>query len=147
MGSTTFARARRASAAGMTLLEAILALLLLSVCLIPAANALQGALAAPRASSQAALELDCVSSRMEAMLAEPYTRLLAAAGNGADASSFSTEQNAQCPAIKVAITRYGVDRTRALGPAGSGDYLLHVRVELAGATAGNRYPLDTLVTP
>jgi type II secretory pathway component PulJ len=133
-------------AAGMTLLEALLALLLLSACLVPAAEALHGAIGAPGASAQAAIELDCVSARMEAVLAEPYTRLLGAAGGADDSSSFSTLADGACPAIKVTIARYGVDRTRTLTPNGSSNYLLQVSAELADAGAGNRFTLNTLVT-
>lgn len=138
--------ARIERAAGMTLLEALLALLLLSVCLVPAAEALRGAIGAPAASAQAARELDCVSARMEAVLAEPFTRLLGAAGGADAASAFSTATGGACPAIKVAIARYGVDRTRTLVANGSSNYLLQVSAELADPNAGNRFTLTTLVT-
>lgn len=137
---------RRNRSAGMTLLEAVLALLLLSICLVPAANALHAAIQGPGVAAQAARELDCVSSRMETVLAEPYTRLLAAAGSATAASSFSTSGDAACPALKVVIARYGVNSTRKIGPGGTGNYLLHVNVELAAANDGNRFALATLVT-
>lgn len=146
MHAAPFPLARRHRAAGMTLLEALLALLLLAVCLVPAANALHGAIGAPGASAQAARDLDCVGSRMEAVLAEPYPRLLAAAGNAGTASALSSAASAACPAIEVTIARYGVDRSRKLGPDGSGEHLLHVGARLADEHAGNRFALDTLVT-
>jgi hypothetical protein len=130
--------ARIHRAAGLSLLEALLALLLLSVCLVPAAEALRGAIGAPGASAQAAIELDCVSARMEAVQG--------AAGNADDASVFSTAADGACPAIKVAIARYGIDRTRTLVPNGSSNYLLQVSAELADTGAGNRFTLNTLVT-
>lgn len=146
MSFAPFSTARIDRAAGMTLLEALLALLLLSVCLVPAAEALRGAIGAPGVSAQAARELDCVSARMEAVLAEPYTRLLGAAGGSDAASTFSTAAGGACPAIKVAIARYGVDGTRTLVANGSSNYLLQVNAELADPNAGNRFTLTTLVT-
>lgn len=140
--------ARRALPAGMTLVEALLALLLLSVCLIPAANALRGALGTPAAGLQAARELDCVSALMETVLAESFGDLLAAAGEPEAPSRYSTPGDAGasapgCPPITVTITRYGVDRTRKLGPDGTGEHLL--RVSAALAAPDHRFPLTTLV--
>lgn len=139
-------RTRRRSSAGMTLLEAVLAVLLLSVCLVPAANALHAAIAAPRENEAAARDLDCVSSRMETVLAEPYGRLLAKAGNLATPSAYSTPEGDGCPAVSVFITRYGNDKTARLGATGNGEHLLYVGAELAAAGAANRFPLVTLVT-
>lgn len=133
------------AAAGMTLVEAVVALLLLSVCLVPAANALRGALAAPGNTALASRDLDCVSARMETVLAEPYNRLLAAAGTIRAQSAYSTNADAACPALAVIIARYGNDTTKTLGTAGAGNNLLYVSVRLADATAGNAYPLTTLV--
>lgn len=139
-------RAWRHRCAGMTLLEAVLAVLLLSICLVPAANALRGAIAAPLDSESAARNLDCVSSRMETVLAEPYLRLLAAAGDRTASSTYSTPASDTCPAVTVFITRYGNDATRQLGPSGNGEHLLYVGAELADAGAPHRFPLATLVT-
>jgi len=138
-------RSRRHSA-GMTLFEAVLALLLLAVCLVPAANALRGAIAAPLDNEAAARALDCVSSRMETVLAEPYARLLASAGDLSKPSAYSTPEADGCPAVSVFITRYGNDKTAQLGATGNGEHLLYVGAELAAAGAANRFPLVTLVT-
>ncbi|WBS01067.1 prepilin-type N-terminal cleavage/methylation domain-containing protein [Pseudoduganella sp. SL102] len=137
--------ARRA-AAGMTLVEAVVALLLLSVCLVPAANALRGAIAAPGNTALAGRDLDCVTARMETVLGESYARLLAAAGSMTARSAYSTAANAACPAINVFIARYGNDDTVRLGTSGAGDNLLYVGVRLADTGAGNAFPLATLVT-
>lgn len=139
-------RAWRHRCAGMTLLEAVLAVLLLSICLVPAANALRSAIAAPFDSESAARDLDCVSSRMETVLAEPYLRLLAAAGDASAPSAYSTPADSDCPAIAVAITRYGNDTTGRMGPAGNGEHLLYVGARLADPGAANRFLLATLVT-
>jgi hypothetical protein len=133
------------AAAGMTLVEAVIALLLLSVCLVPAANALRGAIAAPGNTALAGRDLDCISARMETVLAAPYERLLAAAGSITAASSYSAAAGAACPAISVFIARYGNDSTNAMGTSGAGDNLLYVGVRLADTKAGAAFPLTTLV--
>lgn len=133
----------RSAAAGMTLLEALLALVLLSVCLIPAANALRGAIAVPADSALAAQHLDCVSTLMENVVAEPFGDLLAAAGEPDAAARYSTVAGTQCPAMTVTITRYGNDRTRKVGPGGTSDHLLRVTTSLAAPDG--RFPLTTLV--
>lgn len=133
------------AAAGMTLVEAVIALLLLSVCLIPAANALRGAIAAPGNTAQAGRNLDCVSARMETVLAEPYDRLLAAAGALGTPSAYSAAASAACPALSVFIARYGNDSAQTLGTLGAGDNLLYVSTRLADKNAGNAFPMTTLV--
>jgi hypothetical protein len=133
------------AATGMTLVEAVVALLLLSVCLVPAANALRTALAAPGNTALAGRDLDCVSARMETVLAEPYERLLAAAGSLTARSSYSAAATAACPAISVFVARYGNDATVKLGTGGAGDNLLYIDVRLADTNAGNAFPLTTLV--
>ena len=137
------------AAAGMTLLEAVFALLLLSVCLIPAANALRGAINVPADSALAARELDCVSTLMESVLAEPYGNLYAAVGEPDAPSTYSTPAGANalptapdCPPMTVTITSYGTDRTRKLDATGTSSYLLRV---VAFVTADGRFPLATLV--
>jgi len=146
MSALSSIRTRRNASAGMTLLEAVLALLLLSVCLVPAANALRGAVAAPLDNEAAARQLDCVSSRLETVLAEPYGRLLAKAGNLTTPSAYSSLQDGACPAVSVFIARYGNEASRMPGPNGTSDHLLYVGAQLAGSGAANRFPLVTLVT-
>lgn len=128
----------------MTLIEALLALVLLSVCLIPAANALRGAVAVPADSALAAQQLDCVSALMEKVVAEPFGDLLAAAGAPDAASRYSTVAGVQCPALTVTITRFGIDSTRKIGAGGTGNHLL--RVTTALAAPDGRFPLTALVT-
>jgi len=136
----------RNQCAGLTLFEAILALLLLAICLVPASNALRDAVAHAPDTDKAARDLDCVSSQMESVLAEPYGRLLASAGNDGTASSYSTNADGDCPAVAVFIARYGNDQTGKIGAGGDSDHLLYVETRLADAGAGNRLPLATLVT-
>jgi len=133
----------------MTLLEAVFALLLLSVCLIPAANALRGAINVPADSALAARDLDCVSTLMESVLAEPYGNLYAAVGEPDAPSAYSTPAGASalatapdCPPMTVTITSYGIDKGRKLSAAGTSKYLLRVVTSVA---ADDRFPLATLV--
>lgn len=130
-------------AAGFTLLEILIATLLLAACLVPAANALRDAMGARATSAGEARNLDCVGTLMETVLATPYDRLLALATSGA-ASAYPVPDDTACPPRRVTITRYGNDSNRKLGP-GTSAYLLYVRVELANAADGHPYPLTTLV--
>lgn len=129
----------------MTLLEAVFAMLLLSVCLLPAAEALRTAIAAPANTALAARDLDCVSAQMETVLGESYDRLLAAAAAIDKPSPYSVGATASCPAVNVFVARYGNDGTRKIGPGGSSSYLLYVGAQLADATTSQPYPLATLV--
>jgi type II secretory pathway component PulJ len=129
----------------MTLLEVVLATLLLSICLLPAANSLRGAMTGPAGTANNASELDCVSALMETVVAEPYDRLVAAAGNITAASAYSTDPKDNCPALKVFIARYGKDSNGQLGTAGAGDNILYVSVRLATPGSNGAFPLTTLV--
>lgn len=134
----------RKQCAGLTLFEAVLALLL-AVCLVPATDALRDAVAHAPDADAAARDLDCVSSRMELVLAEPYQRLLASAGNAGTPSRYSSDAADGCPAVAVYIARYGNQKTVTIGPGGDSEHLLYVGAELADPNAGNRLPLATLV--
>lgn len=129
------------TAGGFTLLEVLCATILLAVCLVPAVNALRGAVRAPVDSAAAARKLDCVSSLMETVLAEPYVRLLAVAQSSTD---YPDPGAAGCPPRKVVITRYGNESNRKV-TAGNSNYLLYVSVGLANAADGNPFTLTTLV--
>lgn len=130
---------------GFTLLEAVIAMLLLAVCLLPAASALRDAAGAPAVAASAARNLDCVSSLMETVLAEPYNRLLSLATPG-DASAYPVAPDPACPARTVRIARYGTNGNRKIGPGATDDYLLYVSVALADPADGNPYTLVTLVS-
>jgi prepilin-type N-terminal cleavage/methylation domain-containing protein len=134
----------RRNAAGFTLLETVVALLLLAICLVPAANALSGAVAAPARTATAARNLDCVGSLMETVLAEPYDRLLSLAMTPG-VSVYPVPVDVACPPRKVVIARYGVESTGQIGPGGTSNYLLSVSVGLANAADGNPFTLTTLV--
>jgi len=133
-----------ARTAGFTLLEALLALMLLAICLVPAASALRGAVQAPAVATASVRNLDCVSTLMETVLAESYARLLSYATSNA-ASAYPVPNDPNCPARTVQIARYGNESTRRIGPGGTSDYLLMVSVGLSNAADGNPYTLSTLV--
>lgn len=132
------------SAAGFTLLEVVVAMALLAVCLLPAATALRDAVRGPAEMSAAARNLECVSSLMETVLAEPYGRLLSLATNSGPAN-YPVPADPGCPPRTVTISRYATDITRRIGPGGSSDYLLYVSVQLTNAADGNPFTLTTLV--
>jgi prepilin-type N-terminal cleavage/methylation domain-containing protein len=130
--------------AGFTLLEALIAMMLLAVCLLPAANALRNAVAAPTVAASAARNLDCVSSLMETVLAEPYTRLLSFATTSGTSSYPPPDDD--CPARTVRIERYGKTSTRTFGFGTTDDHLLFISVGLTDPADGNPFTLTTLVS-
>jgi prepilin-type N-terminal cleavage/methylation domain-containing protein len=133
----------RRPAAGFTLMEVIVAMVLIAACLLPAAAALRDTIRAPGEMSAAARNLDCVSSLMETVLAEPYARLLSlASASGPSAYPVPVDG---CPPRTVTIARYGVDSTQKIGPGGTSNNLLYVSVGLANAADGNPFTLTTLV--
>ena len=132
-----------ARAAGFTMVEALLAISLLAICLVPAANALRGAVQAPAVGAGAAHNLECVSTLMETVLAEPYARLQSLATSSGVANYPSDDPN--CPARSVTIWRYGNDNTGKIGAGGTSNFLLYVSVALKTPADGNPYTLTTLV--
>jgi hypothetical protein len=126
---------------GFTLVEALVATLLLATCLIPAAYALRDAVGGPGANADAAHNLDCVSTLMETLVATPYDVL---AGYAAAPSSYPGPNDTGCPARKVTIQFYGNEATQQVVP-GNSAYLLYVSVSLDPSVSGNPYTLTTLV--
>jgi hypothetical protein len=150
MDCPAFRGASARSSAGFTLVEALLALMLLGACLVPASYALRDAVRAPADNASAARKLDCVTSLMETQLATPYDVLY---GKVNPNSSTPVKADANCPAMQVTIMSYGVDSTRKLGPGGTSAFLLSVSVSVSVSgsvapddlTPGNPYTLTTLV--
>jgi hypothetical protein len=126
---------------GFTLVEALVATLLLATCLIPAAYALRDAAEGPGDNAVAAHNLDCVSTLMETLVATPYNVL---AGYAAVPSSYPGPNDTGCPARQVTIQFYGNEATQQIVP-GNSTYLLLVSVALDKSVAGNPFTLTTLV--
>lgn len=131
-------------AAGFTLLEVVIAMVLIAACLLPAATALQNTVRVPGEMAAASRNLDCVSSLMETVLAEPYGRLLSLATDAGPAA-YPIPAVPACPPRTVTIARYGVDSTQKIGPGGTSNNLLVVSVGLANAADGTPFTLTTLV--
>jgi prepilin-type N-terminal cleavage/methylation domain-containing protein len=130
-------------AAGFTLLEVIVALVLLGVCLVPAANALRSTMGAPAATASAAHNLDCVSSLMENVMAEPYNHLLPVAKGKA---MYVIAPDTTCPNRQVSVSLYGNNTTGKIGPGATDEDLLYISVSLADPADGPPYTLTSLMT-
>lgn len=61
--------------AGFSYVEVMVALVVLAVCAVPAAEAIRGGTTAAAVAADKANELRCMKNRMETVLAEPYDRL------------------------------------------------------------------------
>jgi len=131
---------------GFSLVEIVVAVMLLAVCLVPAANALRGSLAMPAIAADADTRLACVKSVMEGVMAESYVKLLAAARASTVATTYSSAQTAGCPAIAVYVTSCRPGTSSYFYPGTDTD-LLYVRVRLADAALGSAaaYTLTSLV--
>jgi prepilin-type N-terminal cleavage/methylation domain-containing protein len=134
---------RTPCAAGFTLFEVLAAVLILGLCLIPAADALRGAIGAPAVAAGAAHNLDCVGSLMETVLAEPYARLLQVAKGTA---AYPIPVDAGCPDRKVVVALYGNNTTGQIGAGATDEDLLYVSVSLSTPVDGASYPFTSLVS-
>ncbi|NGZ85249.1 hypothetical protein [Duganella aceris] len=134
---------RHARNAGLAYVEVVMATLLMMLCLIPAVNAMRASIGAPAVAALSANGLQCVKSQMETVLAEPYLKLLAAAGNvGTPSATYSLPADASCPARNVYIARYNGDNPATY--SSSNTNLLYISVRLADPTLAPM-PLTTLV--
>jgi hypothetical protein len=135
----------RARVAGLAYVEVVVAVLLVAVCIVPAANAIKNATGAPAVAALSAQSLACVKSQMESVLAEPYPKLLAAASASISvpAAAYSQGADAACPARNVYIARYNGDTPATFSQTDT--HLLFVRVNIANATLAPM-PLTTLVS-
>lgn len=138
---------------GFSYVEVLLAVLLLSVCLVPALNAVRGAIGAPLVAQDNATAMLCVKSQMEKILAEPYPDLLAAAAPGTQSGpvataspSYSMAADTACPARNVYIARHNPYDSTKFPASDTG--LLYVTVsapDLSTSPAGTSYTFSTLV--
>lgn len=136
----------RSPAAGLSYVEVMVALVLLGICALPAADAIRAGLRAGEVGAVQARELRCVKSRMETVLAESYDELWKAQQGTDTPSSYSLAADAECGVRNVFIARYvhpyGDLTGQVLDAANpTADTLLIVTVS---GTDG-AYPLTTLV--
>ncbi|MCC2972863.1 type II secretion system protein J [Massilia sp. IC2-476] len=137
-------------AAGLSYIEVMVALVLLAICALPAADAIRSGLRATEAGAMQARELRCVKNRMETVLAESYDDLWKAVEGSTTPSSYSLAADpgpdGECGVRNVYISKYWHPYGAATGlilSAGNTaeDTLLLVTVS---GTDGS-YPLTTLV--
>lgn len=127
------------SLAGFAYVEILIAVILLALCALPAANAVRNGLSAVDAVPAKARELRCMRDMMESVLAEPYANLLAAQ-KGSRQTDYSRATTDDCVERKVFITeyeRYGNDDTA------HATVLLRVDV----VSPASQYAFTTLVSP
>lgn len=140
----------RTPAAGLSYIEVMVALVLLAICAVPAAEAIRSGMRATEAGAVQARELRCVKSRMETVLAESYDDLWKAVQGSTTLSSYSLAADpgpdGDCGVRNVYISKYvhpygaATGQILAVGNA-TEDTLLLVTV----SGTGGSYPLTTLV--
>jgi Tfp pilus assembly protein PilV len=130
-------------AAGFAYIEVLVAVLLLALCTLPAANAVRNGLNAADAAPKRAAALRCMRDRMEAVLAEPYDKLLAAQNGKQPATKYSDEVAVGgCVVRKVYIDVYRKS-DKVSEETASSTALLRVDV----VSPGTSYSFTTLVAP
>lgn len=127
-------RARRQS--GLTLVEVLITVVLLTVLLVPAMRALQSSVTGAEIHAQLANDHFRLTSRMEELLAEPFGDLEAAA-EAAGASTVPTsysETAGQPGRLVVFLSLYDGDNVDADDNAftGTDDGLIWIQVEAEG---------------
>jgi hypothetical protein len=122
--------------------EVLVALVIFAVCLGPALNALSASVVAAPAVAASGVDLLCVKSHMEKIMAEPYSSLLSAAtaaGTVNAATSYSAAADSPaapapvCPARQTYIARYNPESSTNVFPS-SDTGLLLVRVAVPDNT-------------
>ena len=129
----------RVLAAGFAYIEVLVAVLLLALCAVPAANAVRNGLNAADAVPAKANELRCMRDMMETVLAEPYAKLLAAK-NGRSPTAYSAGEGGGCVERRVYIDVYlqnGISDTARSTALLRGDVV----------SPQTRYAFTTLVGP
>jgi Tfp pilus assembly protein PilV len=127
-------------ATGFAYIEVLVAVLLLALCALPAANAIQNGLASANAAPTRAKALRCMRDKMEAVLAEPYDNLLAAQNGNQPVNAYSEAAGGGCVARRVYIDVYKQD---GFGVTASETALLRVDV----VSPDTSYSFTTLVAP
>lgn len=121
----------RPSQSGLTLVEVLITMVLLTVLLVPAINALQTSVTGANVHSELATDRFRLTSRLEELLAEPFGDLVdAAAGGPGNPSSYSDP--AGLPGrLLVYLSLYDGDNTDADDDpfTGTDAGLMWIRVE------------------
>jgi Tfp pilus assembly protein PilV len=122
--------------AGFAYVELLIAVLLLALCALPAANAVRNGLNAAEVVPARAKQLHCMRNMMETVLAEPYEKLLSFE-NGDKISAYPVPEGDGCVERQVYIGVYeqnGGARSTAL-----------LRVDVVSPDTD--YAFTTLVSP
>ncbi len=133
--------------AGFSYIEALVAVVLLAIVAVPAADAVKTGLDASRIGAAKAQELRCMKNAMETALAEPYQNLWNAALGSTVPSSYSQALDAACPARNVFISKYRhpVNGTPQFDPKGDEKDLEAVLLYVTVSSPQNSYTFTTLV--
>jgi hypothetical protein len=91
---------------GFAYVEVVVAAMLLSLCVIPAASAVKNALAAPNLALAKMQEMRCLQAAMETVLAQPYINLWNAARGTQQTTGYSLPADASCVQRDVYIAKY-----------------------------------------
>ena len=146
---------------GFSYLEIMVALLILGICAVPAADAMRAGTNAALVAAAKARELRCMKSHMEYVLAEPYDKLAAAATEDGTPSSYTRLGDTACIDRYVFIVRYErkyqtAEKVLTQANSSAADRetaMLRITVSPtdlsapvpAGATSGRTYTFTTLV--
>lgn len=140
----------RGAAAGLSYVEVMVALVLLAICALPAADAIRGGLQAAEAGAVQARELRCVKNTMETVLAESYDELWRAV-EAAETSLIRSlpadpGPDGECGAREVHVYKYEHRHGQATGKVlAPGDKTADTLLLVTVSGAGGSYPLTTLV--
>jgi hypothetical protein len=136
----------RSPAAGLSYVEVMVALVLLGICALPAADAIRAGLRANEVGAVQARELRCVKSRMETVLAESYEDLWKAQQGADTPSSYSLAADADCGVRNVFIAKYVHPYGDVTGEAlDAGDAAEDTLLIVTVSGTDGAYPLTTLV--
>ena len=133
--------------AGFSYIEALVAVVLLAIVAVPAADAVKTGMDASRIAAAKSQELRCMKNAMETVLAEPYQNLWNAALGRTVRSSYSQPLDAACPARDVFISKYKhpVNGTPQFDPKGSEQELEAVLLYVTVSSPQSSYTFTTLV--
>ena len=125
---------RRRTQAGLTLVEVLVAVVLLAILLVPAINALQTGVVGADVHADVATSHYRISSRLEELLGEPFSDLSdAAVAAGSPSSPSSYSEPAGLPGrLVVYLSLYDGDNADADGDAftGTDPDLVWIRVDI-----------------